>query len=126
MWTKQSFDRSSPSNGFWNAMIRGFAGGAGRDSERSRKGSPDEPVMSYARDMEHTDNGILTTVPGDYTHQAMRTLPAAATAPQEKISVIVAAGHLGPVRIDFRRYRYRHYKNTVWAWSAVRAEKVDA
>lgn len=38
-------------------------------------------------------------------------------------SILGAAGHLGRVRIDFRRYRYRHYKNTFWAWSAVRAVK---
>lgn len=73
--------------------------------------------------MEISDNGILPAVPGDYTHQAMKTLPAAATAPQEQMSVVVEAGHLGRVRIDFRRYRYRHYKNTFWAWSAVCAVK---
>lgn len=49
-------------------------------------------------------------------------LPPAATATQDEISVVVDAGHVGRVRIYYRRIRYRHYRSSHWAWVVNRAE----
>ena len=52
-----------------------------------------------------------------------QTLPPAATATEDEMSLVGDAEHLGRVRIYYRRQRYKHYRNTFWMWAAERAER---
>ena len=52
-----------------------------------------------------------------------QTLPPAATATEDEMSLVGDAEHLGRVRIYYRRQRYKHYKNTFWMWAPERAER---
>lgn len=72
------------------------------------------------------DNGILAHVPGQYVGQAQSSLPDAALAADEVISVEVDAGWLGRVRLTFRKYRYTRPKGkfSAMAWSCCHAEVV--
>lgn len=71
-----------------------------------------------------TDNGILAQVPGQFIAQASQTLPPAATAEDRDYPVEIEAGHLGPVRITFRKQKLKRAKHSHWFWLAQRAEKV--
>jgi hypothetical protein len=70
-----------------------------------------EPPTRY-RDGMSNDNGILASVAGEYVGAAQRSLPTAANATQDCMSVVADAGWAGVVRIHFRRYRYTHHRNT--------------
>lgn len=70
-----------------------------------------------------TDNGILAQVPGQFIAQASQTLPPAGTAEDRDYPVEIDAGHLGAVRITFRKQKAKHGKSSHWFWSAKRAEK---
>jgi hypothetical protein len=69
------------------------------------------------------DNGILRAVPGDYIGAASQRLPPPETAGTDSMSVVVDAGHVGRVRIDFKRVKMRHRRTSHWAWVAWRAEQ---
>lgn len=73
------------------------------------------------------ENGILRAVPGDCIGAAARTLPPPETAGTgtgtDSVSVVVDAGHVGRVRIDFKRVKMRHRRTSHWAWVAWRAER---
>jgi len=69
-----------------------------------------------------SDNGILRQVPGDYIAQALEVLPPPASAPEEKMEVVIEAGHLGPVKIFAERHQARHHKHSHYFWVAYRAE----
>lgn len=71
-------------------------------------------------------NGILACVPGAYVGQAQHSLPDPATFPGDEVHVEVHAGWLGPVRLTFRKYRYRRPKGkfSAVAWSCHHAERV--
>jgi len=55
-------------------------------------------------------------------HTAHVQLPPAETATVDEISFVVDADELGRVRIHYRRYSYKHYRNRFWAWGVDRAE----
>ena len=58
------------------------------------------------------DNGILRRVPGGYCAAASATLPPVETAEDRPHDVVIDAGHVGWVRIYFRRMRVRHHKHS--------------
>lgn len=76
----------------------------------------------YTQAME--DNGILEQVPGQYSGEAMKALPPAATAEDRDYPVEIDAGHAGRVRIFFRRQKVKRGKYMNWFWLAKRAERV--
>jgi hypothetical protein len=67
---------------------------------------------------------LLAAVPGHLIGGASRTLPDPATALVDELTAEVDAGHVGRVRIAYRRRRIRHGRSSHWAWLAVRAERV--
>ncbi|AZS78754.1 hypothetical protein ELS24_10055 [Achromobacter spanius] len=71
-----------------------------------------------------TDNGILAQVPGQFIAQASQTLPPAGTAEDRDYHAEIEAGHLGAVRITFRKQKLKRAKHSHWFWAAKRAEKV--
>lgn len=70
-----------------------------------------------------TDNGILAQVPGPFIAQASQTLPPAATAEDRDYDVEIEAGHLGAVRVTFRKQKAKRGKFSSWFWLAARAEQ---
>jgi len=75
----------------------------------------------------HTDNGILARVPGEYIAKAGRSLPDAATAPEERMRVEIDAGWAGRVRLTFTKFRYRRpkAKSSYVFWNCKHAEAVE-
>ncbi|TRM53268.1 hypothetical protein YH64_009215 [Achromobacter sp. LC458] len=71
-----------------------------------------------------TENGILAQVPGPFIAQASQTLPPAATAEDRDYDVVIEAGHLGTVRVTFRKQKAKRAKHSHWFWAVKRAEKV--
>lgn len=71
-----------------------------------------------------TDNGILEQVPGQYSGEAMKMLPPAATAEDREYAVEIDAGHIGRVRITFVKQKAKRGKFSHWFWLAKRAERV--
>ncbi|MDM9561398.1 hypothetical protein [Bordetella petrii] len=71
------------------------------------------------------DNGILRRVPGGCCAAASATLPPVETAENRPHDVVIEAGHVGCVRIYFRRMRVRHHKHSHWFWHPYRAESID-
>lgn len=71
-----------------------------------------------------TDNGILAQVPGQFIAQASQTLPPAGTAEDRDYDVEIDAGHLGAVRITFRKQKLKCAKHSHWFWLAQRADRV--
>lgn len=69
-------------------------------------------------------NGILAQVPGQFIAQASQTLPPAGTAEARDYPVEIEAGHLGAVRITFRKQKMKRAKHSHWFWLAQRAERV--
>ena len=69
------------------------------------------------------DNGILTSVPGQYIGAAVSQCPDARTAPMDTYNVTIEAGWVGRVSITCRRVRDRRFGR--WFWTAVRAERVE-
>lgn len=57
-------------------------------------------------------------------HVRSLELPPAAASTVDELSFVVDADELGRVRIYYRRYQYRHYRNRFWAWRLDRAEPV--
>lgn len=72
------------------------------------------------------DNGILARVPGEYIAKAGRSLPDAATAPDELMRVEIDAGWAGRVRLTFTKFRYRRPKAKSFYvfWNCKHAEAV--
>ena len=70
------------------------------------------------------NNGILAEVGGLYVSEADKTLPPAATAEDREYAVEIEAGHLGLVRIYFRKQKAKRAKHSHWFWLARRAERV--
>ncbi|CAB3952641.1 hypothetical protein [Achromobacter piechaudii] len=70
-----------------------------------------------------TDNGILEQIPGPFIAQASQTLPPAATAEERDYEVVIDAGHVGPVRLFFRKQKAKRGKFSHWFWRAHRAER---
>lgn len=68
------------------------------------------------------DNGILEQVSGPYVGEAMKTLPPAVTAEDRDYDAVVDAGHLGAVRITFRKQKAKRGKFSHWFWVAKRAD----
>jgi len=96
---------------------------------RARKTSPLRPKpMEPDRYVEReapNENGILAKVPGEYVHKAKESLPPVDLAEDRVYEVVVAAGHLGPVRVQFKRQKARHRKNSYWFWLAFRVDRVE-
>jgi len=72
--------------------------------------------------MMEADNGILTSVPGQFVSAAHDSLPPAAIAEDRPYEVLIEAGHIGWVRLYMRRMKARHHKHSHWFWSVYRAE----
>lgn len=70
------------------------------------------------------ENGILEQVGGQYVSEAGKTLPPTATAEDREYPVEIDAGHVGRVRIYFRKQKAKRAKHSHWFWLAQRAEKV--
>lgn len=70
------------------------------------------------------NNGILEEVGGQYVAQALQQLPPAAAAEDREYPVEIDAGHVGLVRIYFRKQKLKRAKHSHWFWLAQRAEKL--
>jgi len=70
-------------------------------------------------------NGILAQVPGPFIARTSQTLPPTATAEDRDYPVEIEAGHLGAVRITFRKLKLKRAKHSHWFWAAKRAERVE-
>lgn len=71
-----------------------------------------------------TDKGILQSLQGGVIGSAIvDKLPKAEDAPSDRMIVDTVDPFLGPVRITFERYTYRHYKDRFTSWRAIRAER---
>lgn len=70
------------------------------------------------------DNGILEHVGGQYIAEAIKTLPPAVTAEDRDHFVEIDAGHVGRVRLTFRKQKAKRGKFSHWFWAAGRAEAV--
>lgn len=70
------------------------------------------------------NNGILEQVGGQYVAAANKNLPPAATAEDREYPVEIDAGHVGMVRIYFRKQKLKRAKHSHWFWLAQRAERV--
>ena len=68
------------------------------------------------------DNGILTSVPGQYIGAAVSQCPDARTAQSDTHQVEIDAGYVGRVVITCKRVRERRFGR--WFWSAVRADPI--
>ena len=69
-------------------------------------------------------NGILEHVPGPFVSQGRQALPAVETAEDRDYAVEIDAGHVGLVRLFFRKQKAKRGKFSHWFWVAVRAEHV--
>ncbi|WP_419342823.1 hypothetical protein ACM1PE_07095 [Achromobacter sp. PD1] len=69
------------------------------------------------------NNGILEQVPGPFVSQAKQALPQVGTAEDRDYDAVVDAGHVGRVRIFFRKQKAKRGKFSHWFWVAVRAER---
>jgi len=70
------------------------------------------------------ENGILAEVPGQYVAEGKQSLPPAETAEDREYPVEINAGHVGPVRIFFRKQKLKRAKHSHWFWLAQRAERL--
>jgi hypothetical protein len=68
------------------------------------------------------DNGILSTVPGEFVAQGSKGLPEPATAMAELRTATLDAAHAGRVTITYERALAKHGKSRHWYWRAVRAD----
>lgn len=82
----------------------------------------DSNKQPYTQTMEN--NGILEHVGGQYVAEAMQTLPPAVTAEDREYEVVVDAGHVGTVRLFFRKQKAKRAKHSHWFWLATRAESI--
>jgi hypothetical protein len=71
-------------------------------------------------------NGVLARVPGQYIGQACVALPDAVTAEADEMTVEVAAGWAGRVKLTFTKHRYRrsNAKASYVSWICRRADAV--
>lgn len=88
-------------------------------------GSMTAPLEDH-RPAPHTDNGIMTRVPGEYIAQASKSLPDPACATDDEMCVEIDAGWVGRVRLTFRKQRYSRprAKTSYVAWFCRHAEPV--
>ncbi|MDH1177910.1 hypothetical protein N5C72_07480 [Achromobacter mucicolens] len=68
------------------------------------------------------DNGILEQVQGQYVAEAIKSLPPAVTAEDRDHLVEIDAGHVGRVRLIFRKQKAKRGKFSHWFWQAKRAD----
>jgi len=71
------------------------------------------------------DNGILAKIQPNIVARAEMSLPPAATATEQTMTVELVDPYQGRVRITCRREQYRHHKHRWWAWLAVHGEHVE-
>ncbi|MFA1701057.1 hypothetical protein ACB245_27870 [Achromobacter ruhlandii] len=67
-------------------------------------------------------NGLLEQVGGQYVAAAIKTLPPAATAEDRDHFVEIDAGHIGAVRLTFRKQKAKRGKFSHWFWQGKRAD----
>ncbi|CAM4226387.1 hypothetical protein GCM10027287_17710 [Bordetella muralis] len=96
---------------------------------RARNLPPPSPKPAdadrYVEREAPNENGILAKVPGEYLDEARQSLPPVDLAEDRIYEAVVAAGHLGPIRVQFRRHKARHHKHSHWFWSAFKAERTE-
>ena len=63
-------------------------------------------------------------MPGEYIAAASKELPDPATATAERMTAMIVAGWVGPVRLTYKRCFTKHHKMSHWYWGAVSAEAI--
>jgi hypothetical protein len=93
----------------------------GNPEIRTPKGEWRRPALDPSR-----PNGILAFIGADFVGAGTRQLPPAGPAeahmPERKVVVDVPS--LGPVRMTYRLYTYRHGKTRNWSWLCKHAAQV--